>query len=159
MDGTSISARPSTSQLACKLVKAGVQVVGGFTAAASSHIRSMKSSLRAMGAQEVAHTQVKQSPVVSEITPAPLGERSRLGSLIASGTFVTMVEMVPPKGIFCEKELEGARMLVQNGVHLINVPDLSRAAPRARRAKSLYPDSTDWAWKPCCTIPVAIATC
>ena len=59
----------------------------------------MKSSLRAVGAQEIHHTQVKQSPVVSEIQPAPLAERSGLGSLIARGAFVTMVEMVPPKGI------------------------------------------------------------
>jgi homocysteine S-methyltransferase len=118
------------ASFARKLVKAGVQFVGGCCGTTPSHIRSMKSSLRAMGAQEVAHTHIKQSPVASEIAPAPLGERSRLGSLIASGTFVTMVEMVPPKGITCEKELEGARMLVQNGVHIINVPDLSRAAPR-----------------------------
>src|SRR6267154_832221 len=118
------------ASFARKLVKAGVQFVGGCCGTTPSHIRSMKSSLRAMGAQEVAHTQVKQSPAISEITPALLGERSRLGSLIAGGTFVTMVEMVPPKGITCEKELEGARMLVQNGVHIINVPDLSRAAPR-----------------------------
>jgi homocysteine S-methyltransferase len=59
-----------------------------------------------------------------------LAERSRLGGLIAEGTFVTMVEMVPPKGLDCNRELEGARMLVQNGVHVINVPDLSRASPR-----------------------------
>ncbi len=118
------------ASFARKLVKAGVQFVGGCCGTTPSHIRSMKSSLRAMGAQEVAHTQVKPSPVVSEIEPAPLGERSRLGSLIAGRTFVTMVEMVPPKGIACERELEGARMLLQNGVHIINVPDLSRAAPR-----------------------------
>jgi homocysteine S-methyltransferase len=59
-----------------------------------------------------------------------MAERSRLGELISSGTFVTMIEMVPPKGIACEKEIEGARLLQRNGVHIINVPDLSRAAPR-----------------------------
>ncbi len=118
------------ASFARKLIKAGVQFVGGCCGTTPSHIRSMKSSLRAMGAQEVAHHTVKQTPVASEIEPAPLAERSRLGSLIASGTFVTMVEMVPPKGIACERELEGARMLVQNGVHIINVPDLSRASPR-----------------------------
>ena len=41
----------------------------------------------------------------------------KLGGLIAAGKFVTMVEIVPPKGINCAKELEGARMLAQNGVH------------------------------------------
>src|SRR6202034_2591723 len=68
--------------------------------------------------------------VASEIEPAPLADRSRVGGLIAGGTFVTMVEMVPPKGITCERELAGARLLAQSGGHLINVPDLSRAAPR-----------------------------
>jgi methionine synthase / methylenetetrahydrofolate reductase(NADPH) len=118
------------ASFARKLIKAGVQFVGGCCGTTPSHIRSMKSSLRAMGAQEVHHTQVKQAPVASEIQPAPLAERSRLGGLIADGTFVTMVEMVPPKGLDCHRELEGARMLVQNGVHIINVPDLSRASPR-----------------------------
>ena len=118
------------ASFARKLIKAGVQFVGGCCGTTPSHIKSMKSSLRAMDAMEVHHTQVKPAPVVSEIEPAPMAERSRLGGLIAGGAFVTMVEMVPPKGISCERELEGARMLLQNGVHIINVPDLSRAAPR-----------------------------
>jgi methionine synthase I (cobalamin-dependent) len=118
------------ASFARKLVKAGVQFVGGCCGSTPSHIRSMRSSLRAMGAQEVPHHGVKHVPAPSEIEPAPLAERSRLGGLIDSGTFVTMVEMVPPKGISCERELDGARMLLKNGVHLINVPDLSRAAPR-----------------------------
>ena len=41
-----------------------------------------------------------------------------------------MVEIVSPKGIDCHKELEGARLLVKNGVHLINVPDSPRASAR-----------------------------
>jgi methionine synthase I (cobalamin-dependent)/5,10-methylenetetrahydrofolate reductase len=118
------------ASFARKLIKAGVQFVGGCCGTTPSHIKSMKSSLRAMGAQQVEHHQVKQAPVVSEIQPAPLAERSGLGKLIANGTFVTMVEMVPPKGITCERELEGTRLLMKNGVHIINVPDLSRAAPR-----------------------------
>ena len=118
------------ASFARKLIKAGAQFVGGCCGTTPSHIRSMKASLRAMDAQAGAHTQVKQAPSVSEIQPAPMGERSGLGKLIASGSFVTMVEMVPPKGITCEKELEGARLLKRHGVHIINVPDLSRAAPR-----------------------------
>jgi methionine synthase I (cobalamin-dependent)/5,10-methylenetetrahydrofolate reductase len=118
------------ASFARKLVKAGVQFIGGCCGTTPAHIRSMKSSLRAMDAMEVAHHAVKEAPVASEIVPAPLAERSRLGGLIAAGTFVTMVEMVPPKGIACDRELAAARMLRQSGVHIINVPDLSRAAPR-----------------------------
>jgi methionine synthase I (cobalamin-dependent)/5,10-methylenetetrahydrofolate reductase len=118
------------ASFARKLVKAGVQFVGGCCGTTPSHIRSMKSSLRAMDAMDVTHHAVKEAPVASEIVPAPMAERSRLGGLIAGGAFVTMVEMVPPKGINCERELAAARMLQKNGVHIINVPDLSRAAPR-----------------------------
>jgi methionine synthase I (cobalamin-dependent)/5,10-methylenetetrahydrofolate reductase len=118
------------ASFARKLVKAGVQFIGGCCGTTPAHIRSMKSSLRAMDAMEVAHHAVKEAPVASEIVPAPLAERSRLGGLIAGGTFVTMVEMVPPKGIACDRELAAARMLRQSGVDIINVPDLSRAAPR-----------------------------
>jgi methionine synthase I (cobalamin-dependent)/5,10-methylenetetrahydrofolate reductase len=118
------------ASFARKLVKAGVQFVGGCCGTTPSHIRSMKSSLRAMDAMDVTHHAVKEAPVASEIVPAPMAERSGLGGLIAGGTFVTMVEMVPPKGINCERELAAARMLQKNGVHIINVPDLSRAAPR-----------------------------
>jgi methionine synthase / methylenetetrahydrofolate reductase(NADPH) len=132
VDGRNIylSSPEYMASFARKLIKAGVQFIGGCCGTTPSHIKAMKSSLRAMGSQEIAHTHVKPAPVASEIEPAPLAQRSRLGGLIAAGTFVTMVEMVPPKGITCEKELEGARMLLTHGVHIINVPDLSRAAPR-----------------------------
>src|SRR3984957_9374829 len=118
------------ASFARKLLKAGVQFVGGCCGTTPSHIRSMKSSLRAMDAMDVTHHAVKEAPVASEIVPAPMAERSGLGGLIAGGTLFILVGMVPPKGITCERELEGARMLLKNGVHIINVPDLSRAAPR-----------------------------
>ena len=41
-----------------------------------------------------------------------------------------MVEIVPPKGIDCSKELEGAGLLASLGVHAINVPDSPRASAR-----------------------------
>ncbi len=118
------------ASFARKLIKAGVQYVGGCCGTTPSHIRAMKSSLRAIGAQQVAHPQVQATPAASEVEPAPLAERSALGSLISQGKFVTMVEIVSPKGIDCHKELEGARLLVKNGVHLINVPDSPRASAR-----------------------------
>jgi len=60
----------------------------------------------------------------------PLAERSRIGALIANGTFVTLVEIVSPRGIDCSKEIEGARLLASRGVDAINVPDSPRASAR-----------------------------
>jgi homocysteine S-methyltransferase len=44
--------------------------------------------------------------------------------------FVTMVEIVPPKGIDCSKELQGAQLLANLGINAINVPDSPRASAR-----------------------------
>ncbi len=41
------------------------------------------------------------------VEPPPLRERSHIGKCIADGKFLTMVEIVPPKGFDCEKELAG----------------------------------------------------
>src|ERR1700751_2353950 len=50
--------------------------------------------------------------------------------MIAAGEFVRMVEIVPPRGIDCSKELEGAAQLHKLGVDAINVPDSPRASAR-----------------------------
>jgi 5,10-methylenetetrahydrofolate reductase len=59
-----------------------------------------------------------------------LEERSRLGRLVHEGKFVTMVEIVPPKGIDASKELAGAALLAGLGIDVINVPDSPRASAR-----------------------------
>jgi homocysteine S-methyltransferase len=68
--------------------------------------------------------------MTTETPPATLAERSRIGALVAEGRFITLVEIVPPKGINCNAEIEGAQLLSQIGVHAINVPDSPRASAR-----------------------------
>jgi homocysteine S-methyltransferase len=118
------------ASFARKAIAAGVQIVGGCCGTTPNHIRAMHSAMRAIDAQ----TRVQISGAVPELSaetpPAPLAQRSRLGSLIAEGKFVTLVEIVPPKGIDCSKEIEGAGLLAQLGVHAINVPDSPRASAR-----------------------------
>ncbi|HWZ11520.1 MAG TPA: methylenetetrahydrofolate reductase, partial [Acidobacteriaceae bacterium] len=71
-----------------------------------------------------------REPIVTETPPAPIEQRSKIGRLIHDGAFVTMVEIVPPRGIDAAKELEGAALLVKRGIHAINVPDSPRASAR-----------------------------
>jgi homocysteine S-methyltransferase len=113
-----------------KALAAGVQFVGGCCGTTPNHIRAMRSAMRAIDAQ--ARVQVTgAAPVLNtETPPAPLAVRSRIGSLIAEGGFVTLVEIVPPRGISCTPEIEGARQLAKLGVHAINVPDSPRASAR-----------------------------
>ena len=92
----------------------------------------MRSAMRAIDAQ----TRVKrgrrrerksatETPPMRRSASAPASAR-----LVEEGKFITLVEIVPPKGIDCSKEIEGARMLAQLGVHAINVPDSPRASAR-----------------------------
>ncbi len=118
------------ASFARKYVKAGVQFIGGCCGTTPNHIRAMKSAMRAIDAQTASVPTGARAPIVTETPPAPLRERSSIGALIADGTFVTMVEIVPPKGIDCSKEIEGARMLAATGIHAINIPDSPRASAR-----------------------------
>ena len=131
------------ASFARKAIKAGAQFVGGCCGTTPNHIRAMKSAIRAIDAQArnqtrnqartESTTEVRgcaSAAIETETPPAPRAERSRIGALIAEGTFVTLVEIVPPRGIDCHKEIEGARLLASLGVHAINVPDSPRASAR-----------------------------
>jgi methionine synthase / methylenetetrahydrofolate reductase(NADPH) len=115
-----------------KFVAAGVRLVGGCCGTTPEHIRVMKSALRvgeARGKSGFAPASVGAS--TPQAAPAiPLEDRSRLGSRLARGEFVTMVEIVPPKGIDVRKEIEGARFLKSVGVDAVNIPDSPRASAR-----------------------------
>jgi homocysteine S-methyltransferase len=125
------------ASFARKFIRAGASWVGGCCGTTPEHIRAMRGTLRAMEAQETGEDAVArtQGAVVADeketaVEPKPLAERSELGRRIATGEFVTMVEIVPPRGFDCEKELAGAAMLARHGVHVINVPDSPRASAR-----------------------------
>ncbi len=119
------------ASFAKKFVKAGATFVGGCCGTTPQHIRAMRGALRALDAQEAGVVSAGERDTrEGKVEPPPLGERSKIGSLIASGTFCTMVEIVPPKGFDCSKELEGAEELHKLGVDAINVPDSPRASAR-----------------------------
>jgi len=117
---------------ALKFVGAGVRLVGGCCGTTPEHIRSMKLELRVGEARGKA---VSAHVVGAAVTPkqsnaVPIEQRSGLGAKLARGEFVTMVEIVPPKGIDIKKEIEGARFLKSVGVDAVNVPDSPRASAR-----------------------------
>jgi methionine synthase I (cobalamin-dependent)/5,10-methylenetetrahydrofolate reductase len=114
-----------------KFVAAGVRMVGGCCGTTPEHIRTMKAALRVGEARaKLATSQVsaKSAPVAP--AAVPIQDRSKLGAKIAYGQFVTMVEIVPPKGTDIKKEVEGSRYLKSVGVDGINIPDSPRASAR-----------------------------
>jgi methionine synthase I (cobalamin-dependent)/5,10-methylenetetrahydrofolate reductase len=120
-----------------KLVKAGASIVGGCCGTTPSYTRAMKSALRALDAMDGSVQVGEQSggskvaaTTANKVEPPRLANRSKIGAMVAAGEFVTMVEIVPPKGIDCSKEIDGAAQLNRLGVDAINVPDSPRASAR-----------------------------
>jgi methionine synthase / methylenetetrahydrofolate reductase(NADPH) len=115
-----------------KFVAAGVRVVGGCCGTTPDHIRSMKGVLRvgeARGKAAGAHSVAGQAAPTA-VPAVPLESRSLVGAKLARGEFLTMVEIVPPKGTDISKEIEGARFLKSVGVDAVNIPDSPRASAR-----------------------------
>jgi methionine synthase / methylenetetrahydrofolate reductase(NADPH) len=114
-----------------KFVAAGARLVGGCCGTTPDHIRVMKSALRVGEARSKTAAVQAKGEAAPRIAPAvPLAERSGIGSKLAKGEFLTMVEIVPPKGTDIRKEIEGARFLKSVGVDAINIPDSPRASAR-----------------------------
>jgi homocysteine S-methyltransferase len=118
------------ASFARKAIQAGVQIVGGCCGTTPNHIRAMRAAVRAMDPQERIEVSGAYPAPSAETPPVPLAERSRLGALIAEKKFLTLVEIVPPKGIDCSREIEGAQLLARLGVHAISIFDSPRASAR-----------------------------
>ena len=132
VDGRSIylSSPEYLASFARKAMRLGATIIGGCCGTTPQHIKAMRSSVRAIQAQAAGVQSASVKPAPAAIEPPPIAERSTLGGRIARGEFVSMVEIVPPKGFDPTRELEGALMLKRLGVHAINVPDSPRASAR-----------------------------
>ncbi len=121
------------ASFAKRFIQAGASLVGGCCGTTPAHVRAMRGSLRAMDAQ-IEAIEMESPSRANEggagVQPPALAERSRIGWMVAHGAFCNLVEIVPPKGIDCSREIEGAAYLHGLGVHAINVPDSPRASAR-----------------------------
>jgi len=122
------------ASFARKAVAAGIQIVGGCCGTTPNHIRAMRAAIRAAIDAIDEQTRVTVAGTVPEVSketpPAPLGRRSRLGALLAEKKFITLVEFVPPRGIDCSREIEGAQLLARLGVDAIDIYDAAQASAR-----------------------------
>jgi homocysteine S-methyltransferase len=113
-----------------KFLRAGVQVVGGCCGTTPEHIRAMAGAIRTTEARTPRVEVRSKAKHEAAVEPPPLGQRSTLGAKVATGEFVTIVEIVPPKGIDPSKEIAGAKILQAAGVDVVNIPDSPRASAR-----------------------------
>ncbi|HYL77370.1 MAG TPA: bifunctional homocysteine S-methyltransferase/methylenetetrahydrofolate reductase [Bryobacteraceae bacterium] len=120
------------AQYARRFLWAGVKIIGGCCGTTAEHIKLIHSEARSLQPQTAKLTATVEEPVVKARAMAkiPVGEKSKLGAKIAAGTFVSFVEILPPRGVDASKEIEGAKQCAARGIDCINVPDGPRASAR-----------------------------
>lgn len=118
------------------LIQAGAKVVGGCCGTTPEHIKAMVEGVRPLAPRTrvvpgaTREFAVATGTAVPGREPVALSERSKFGAKLASGQFVTSVEIVPPRGVDTAKLEQDAAALAKAGVDAINVPDGPRAQSR-----------------------------
>ena len=120
------------SEYAKRFILTGASVVGGCCGTNPEHIRAIRRAVQALQPSKRMDTEginlkVKAPETVKVVEKK---DKSRLASKLARGQFVTLVELVSPRGVSPAREIEKARRLHRFGIDAINVPDGPRASAR-----------------------------
>jgi homocysteine S-methyltransferase len=117
---------------ASRMLEGGARIVGGCCGTTPAHIRAMREAVdrharsagRPGGRVAVAPAVAGERPLLEE-APA-LGvtsEPSRLLSRLHAREFLVTVELDPPRGHNIEKLVQGAKLLAERGVEVVDIND------------------------------------
>jgi homocysteine S-methyltransferase len=125
-----------------RFVLHNVGVVGGCCGTTPEHIRQIKAAVQgtaragqgaqgargAQGAQGARGVQSAQS--AADMPVVARRDKSRLAQKMVDGTFVVIVELLPPRGFDAGPVVSRARELKARGVDVVNIPDGQRTGAR-----------------------------
>jgi len=116
-----------------RTIQIGATMVGGCCGTTPEHVKWMAKSGRMLADKRTTvamTTPVATAEVTPLLEPTPRAERSAFAAKIAAGKFVVSVEVNPAPGLDASKALQGAKMLLDHGVDIVNVADAPRAMAR-----------------------------
>src|SRR5881296_1141652 len=115
------------AEYATRMVDAGARIVGGCCGTTPQHIAAMREALDRKrpiqpGTRRAA---VTVRPVTASASPGLHVARPAtvLGRKLAAGEFVVTVELDPPRGHTAEKLVQGAKLLKERGVDIVDIND------------------------------------
>ncbi|MCC6396525.1 MAG: bifunctional homocysteine S-methyltransferase/methylenetetrahydrofolate reductase [Bacteroidetes bacterium] len=120
------------AEYAKRFILTGATIVGGCCGTNPDHIRAIRRAVQALQPS----TRMDRPTVQMKITApeavkvVPQQEKSRLANKLVKKQFVTLVELVSPKGVSPALQVEKARRLHHFGIDAINIPDGPRASAR-----------------------------
>jgi methionine synthase / methylenetetrahydrofolate reductase (NADH) len=112
-----------------RFAAAGVRLVGGCCGTTPEHIIQIKAAITSGAAVKTparASAPAHAAPVVKPVVRA---EKSYLANALAKRRWVTVVELLPPRGHLSEEAIEQARAVRVKGVDAVFIPD-GQTGPR-----------------------------
>lgn len=117
------------TEYAKRFIDLGVRGVGGCCGIGPEHILEMARSVKPLANARLGEVFVRKLDAKAVLMePMPLAERSKLGKKLAEKTWITSVELVPPRGFELGPTVAKCQKLRELGVDCINIPDGPRAS-------------------------------
>ena len=117
-----------------RFIAGGVRLVGGCCGTTPEHIRQIALAVKQL-APDVARPHDGSHRAVTVATPlaqkpVARADKSVLAAKLSAGTFVTGVELAPPRGHATTEALAAARLAAARGVDVVLVSDAPRGGAR-----------------------------
>ena len=112
-------------------VHSGANIIGGCCGTTPKHIERMRSMIDAIK-PEVKRKKYKinDDNFIKSTDLIPLEKKSKIGFKLANKKFITFVELLAPRGVIADSELEKSKEMYYYGIDAINIPDGPRASAR-----------------------------
>src|SRR5688572_27515333 len=112
-----------------RFVASRVRLVGGCCGTTPDHISQIKAAISGNQAARTPSRHAKPAPSAPVVTPIPRPDKSYLANALSRRRWVTVVELLPPRGHAGEDSIERARSLRNSGVDAVLIPD-GQTGPR-----------------------------
>lgn len=116
-----------------RFLQAGASIIGGCCGTTPDHIRAMRGALDEVELQRSITLEVHDVAAEAAEDRAGLAEPiapTQLAEKLAQGTFVTAIEVDPPRGHTASRIIEAARELKRAGFDVMNIADTPMARMR-----------------------------
>ena len=118
------------STYAKRYAQLGAAAIGGCCGIGPEHIAELARTIKPL--MQAEKRELPKLEINDDTLPEvpPMAERSSFGAKIASGRFVTGVELTPPRGFDLSGTVAVAKLCKEAGVDVVNLPDGPRASAR-----------------------------
>ncbi len=127
------------AEYARRYVTLGARIVGGCCGTKPEHIKEIKKFVLSIESRQTFVIKIKNNILKKkikevkgkELKPVPTKEKSPLANKLATRKkFVISVEISPPRGVDISRVIKAVKLLKENNIDAINIPDGPRASAR-----------------------------